>query len=123
MICQICNLDLGEISNKDFSTHLRSHKILTKDYTIKYILQGIHPSCPICGKEPRYTSFSFKEFCIDHANSGYAKGGKKGGTIKQTWNKGETKDTNETIARQAKAAEGEGNHFFIQLDKMIFILI
>lgn len=84
------------------------------DYYVKWNLGGVYSKCPECGKQPRFISLSdgFKTYCKEHARLAMSNAGKVGGKIKQQWNKGETKETNATIARQAFNQMGEKNPFF-----------
>lgn len=109
-----CNICQHKATNaKKLTFHIKGiHKLSAEQYTAKYLTDnGQRPNCPECCAQTRYVSFTFKKFCVQHSNMGEAAGGKKGGATKRQWNKGETKNTNKTIATQAKNAEGAGNNF------------
>jgi GNAT superfamily N-acetyltransferase/predicted Zn-ribbon and HTH transcriptional regulator len=111
MICQICQYENED--KKAFATHLqRSHNLTSKQYTIDYLQNGVEPVCLECGEKVRYVSFEFKRYCKNHSNFALSESGKKGGKNKQTWNKGQTKETNEIIARMAEECQAQGNHFY-----------
>lgn len=112
IICKICGNE--EINLKRLGYHVNTfHGLNSKDYTIKELYNGIEPKCPECGDETRYVSFCFKKYCKKHGCSIAASiAGKIGGKVKQTWNKGLTKEDDERIAIQAKNMKGEGNQFF-----------
>lgn len=100
---------------KKLSDHIKKvHNMTSIDYYVKWNLDGAYPKCPECGEQPRFISLSdgFKTFCIEHAKSAMSNAGKVGGKIKETWNKGETKETDERIAEQSTKQRGENNSFF-----------
>lgn len=110
MKCLLCGFE--EENKREFGRHVfYKHGLSTKEYTVQYLCGNKRPVCEECGAETRYVSFSFKRFCKDHATLAYREGGKKGGTAR-AWNKGQTKETDDRIARQAKKQKGESNHFF-----------
>lgn len=113
--CKICSADFSLLPQpgKKLQFHLRkNHQITPEDYTIQFNHGGIIPSCPICGLKPNCYGYTFKTYCELHSKEAMKKGGQLGGVIKQTWNKGQTKKTNPTIAKQAKAMLGQGNPFY-----------
>ncbi len=109
--CLICH---DEFKNgKRFSNHLKKdHDLKSLEYTIKYLYNGIIPNCLECHKETRYTSFTFKKYCIDHSHIAESMAGKIGGKIKETWNKGKTAEEDPRIAALANTLKGEGNPFY-----------
>jgi len=109
--CKICNFS-HEIKKK-VSNHINSvHRMKTLDYTIQYLYDGVRPMCPECGKETRYESCAFRKYCIEHSYMAEQEAGRVGGKIKETWNKGKTKDDDERIAALGKKQSGEGNPFY-----------
>lgn len=112
MKCLICN-EYENDNKKTFSVHLQMrHKITSEDYTIKYILKGERPLCPICNSETRYVSYTFKKYCKEHSNYSESEAGKNGGRIKKTWNKGKTKNDDERLMEYSKRYTKEGNPFW-----------
>ena len=109
--CAICKHEA--INAKKLSFHIfAAHGLKSLEYTIKYLTpNGQHPVCPACGIQTRYVAYSFKTYCKDHSSLGESAGGKKGGTIKKTWNKGETKETHPTLKVKSEEMMGEKNHF------------
>jgi hypothetical protein len=110
MKCLICdeNFDLG----KRLSDHVKkTHGLNSEEYTVKFLLGGSRPACPSCGGQTRYTAFSFKRYCADCKSVAAVEGGRRGGKA-PAWNRGQTRETDERIARHAQAATGEGNPFF-----------
>lgn len=109
--CLICQKECK--NDRSLASHLQTfHKITTKEYTIKFVYNNEPPKCLICQGETRYLLFSFKKFCREHIKEAEKAGGKLGGIKKQTWNKGQTKETNEVIRKQAEGMMGEKNHFY-----------
>jgi hypothetical protein len=108
--CKICGYKASDL--KGLSNHINSiHKMKTIDYVITHLYNGIRPLCPICGKETRYSTYSFKEYCKDHSRNAEVKGGKKGGKS-SAWNKGKTKDSDNRIKSQSIKVSGSANHFY-----------
>ncbi len=110
-----CNICEEQLENKiKFGYHLQfKHKVKIEDYIIRFKYQGIRPVCLECGKFTRYcrTSSDFKKYCIEHYKLACALSGKIGG-LAPAWNKGQTKETNETLKKQSEKQIGEGNHFY-----------
>jgi ribosomal protein L44E len=110
MICGICSLSIDDLTL--FSRHIRSeHKLSSEEYTIKYIHGGVKPHCVLCNNETRYVSFTYKKYCKEHAKVAMSESGVIGGKA-EAWNKGNTKETDERIAKQALAMSGVGNPFY-----------
>lgn len=109
--CLICH---DEFKNgKRFSNHLKKdHDLKSLEYTTKYLYNEIIPNCLECHKETRYTSFTFKKYCIDHSHIAESIAGKIGGKIKETWNKGKTAEEDPRIAALANTLKGECNPFY-----------
>ena len=110
MKCLICdaNFDLG----KRLSDHIKkTHTMSSEVYTIKCLLGGVRPTCPSCGGQTRYVAFSFKRYCSDCKSVAAAVGGRKGGQA-PAWNRGQTKETDQRVAKAAERVTGEGNPFF-----------
>lgn len=106
MICKICNFSHDDL--KKFSNHLKKdHKLTSKEYTIEYLLNGEAPTCPVCGETPRYCTFKYKKYCINHSNIAESFGGKVGGHA-AAWNKGIKQKDDTRIASFA----GEKNNFY-----------
>lgn len=113
-MCIPCEISYQNL--RSLSTHIQNfHGMKIVDYTIKYILNGTAPVCAtstgICLNIPRYTTYAFKKYCKVHAKEAMSVGGKIGGKA-EAWNKGETKETDERIAKQAALMVGPLNHFF-----------
>jgi hypothetical protein len=107
--CRICGV---ELSGKNLTNHIKKeHNLDSQTYTVKYILDGIDPKCPICGIQPRYVALSFKKYCKDHSKVAEKMGGCKGGKA-EAWNKGKTKETDDRIKLQSQSVMGSGNHFY-----------
>lgn len=87
------------------------HKISSLEYTIKFLRNGVRPTCPVCREETRYVSFEFKEYCKAHGKIKMSKAGAIGGKA-PAWNRDKTKLTDERLARQSIASIGSGNHFW-----------
>jgi len=72
--CQICNKNIGI---KGFSSHLRTHKILSKEYYDKYLKKENEGICLECGKKTKFNrpSKGYSKFCSlkCSANSNYKK--------------------------------------------------
>ena len=113
-ICLDCNQEF--IDGKKLSTHLaKVHNMTFEEYVIKHKYQNVRPLCLHCGSPTRFTrSFEkgFKKYCQNCDKVAESLGGKIGGKIKQTWNKGQTKETNETLKRFAESISGEKNSFY-----------
>ena len=90
--CLICG---EKFIGKHFSNHLaKVHDLKAEVYTIQYVLKLFErPKCevPNCPNPVRYVSLGFKRFCKCHLSEASAAGGKVGGKIKKTWNKGKTR--------------------------------
>lgn len=111
MTCLICQVDLD---GKKLSNHIASvHHLTSKEYTIQYVYHGIKPLCKECGQETRYTTYSFKEYCVNCANIAMKKGGEMGGKA-EAWNKGKTKENDERLLKQSIERSGAGNHFYMK---------
>ena len=109
--CRICLEQCRDA--KQLSFHVQKiHKISSREYTIKILLGGIEPSCPVCGITPRYVAMLFKKYCKEHSHVAEANGGKIGGKIKETWNKGLSKETDERLLLKSESQLGNKNHFF-----------
>lgn len=90
------------------SDHIKKeHKLNSEEYTVKCFYGGVKPACKECGADTRYVSFSYKEYCKEHAKLAMIAGGKIGGTA-EAWNKGKTADEDPRILQLF----GEKNHFF-----------
>lgn len=104
--CKICTaqFELG----KRLSDHIKKdHGLNSEEYTVKCYYNGVKPKCKICGEDTRYVSFSYKEYCKEHAKIAMKEGGKIGGAA-EAWNRGKTADEDPRILRLF----GEHNHFF-----------
>jgi len=111
MKCLICHEE--KPNERSLATHLQlKHKIKSLEYTINHLYGGIRPLCPVCQTETRYVSFSFKTYCKEHSFYAESQAGHIGGKVKNTWNKGQTKETNETIKEQALKQMGSNNPFY-----------
>lgn len=111
-VCQIPNCNKFYFSKRALATHLQSaHQLDSQEYTIKYLYNNIQPLCPDCGKETRYVSFEFKEYCKKHSSEAMKKGGGIGGKAK-AWNKGKTKKNDARLMQQSLLVSGPRNHFY-----------
>lgn len=122
--CLICGHESKD--KKDFGYHLQfKHKIKIEDYIIKFYYNNKRPLCPICNDETRFDrkTTDFKKYCIKHAKEAMKEGGKKGGKS-AAWNKGLTKENNESLKKQSETYRGINHHAFgsklsqSQIDKM-----
>lgn len=112
MKCLVCE-NYENDALKKFSDHLRKeHNLNSFEYTIQYLHAGKRPTCIECGALTRFSSYSFKEYCKDHARLAMSKAGKIGGKVKRTWSKGKSKADDPRIAAQALQISGDGNPFF-----------
>jgi hypothetical protein len=119
-VCKICNIQCK--NNSALAGHVGAkHKIKLEDYLIKFYMDNARPLCPSCGKETRYLKgeYCFKKYCSEHANEsrkewcsekGYGKNGL------ESWRKGLTKETNESILKHSSTIKGKGNHSFLSED-------
>lgn len=67
--CKICGRDFT--SKKGLCTHVsRTHKMSTEDYTLTYLLNGVHPTCACgCGKKVSYVKevpLTFRTYYSGH---------------------------------------------------------
>lgn len=110
MKCLECGDDLQD--GKSLSNHIkRVHGISGEDYTIRHFYSGVRPLCKSCGAETRYVSFTFKEYCKEHANLKMSEAGRTGGQA-PAWNRGLTKEGDDRILKQSLKMSGEGNPFW-----------
>ena len=111
--CIICQAQFeGSRSGKRLSNHIRSaHGMSSENYTVQYFFNGVRPTCPVCNVPTRYSALNFKKYCAEHSFMAESEGGKKGG-IAPAWNKDQTVETDERIARQAEKMRGPLNHFY-----------
>ena len=109
--CKICSCEFE--SAKKLTNHVnKAHKLTSEDYTDVYVYDSNRPKCPICGKNTRYSSLTFKKYCIEHSYIAESESGKVGGKIKTTWNKGASKQSDHRIAALAMKNSGSGNPFY-----------
>lgn len=110
MKCLECGIHVQD--GKSLSNHIKKvHGISGEDYAIKHFYSGVRPHCKCCDNETRYVSFSFKEYCKDHASIAMQHGGQKGG-VAEAWNKGKSKDNDERLFEMSKKVSGENNSFW-----------
>ncbi len=110
MKCLECDSDFQD--GKSLSNHIkRVHGVSGEDYTTKHFYSGQRPLCKSCGAETRYVSFTFKEYCKEHANLKMSESGRVGGQA-PAWNRGQTKDSDSRILKQSLKMTGEGNPFW-----------
>lgn len=108
--CLICKEKFEKM--KGLTTHIQqTHKMKSKEYTIKHIYNGKQPMCKECGVETRYVSLTFKDYCKEHSKMAMKKGGKKGGKA-EAWNKGQTKKDDPRLMEYSKKYSGKGNPFY-----------
>lgn len=101
-------------TSKGLSSHIQfDHKMTSEAYTVLVLFNNTRPVCKFigCNHTTRYTSFSFKEFCKEHAKEAMKVGGKLGG-ISEAWNKGKTKLDDPRILKHSLDVSGERNHFY-----------
>lgn len=109
MYCKICGF-FGK--GKVFSNHVKKeHCIASKDYTIRYVYNGVKPVCAECGDETRYSAWKFKKYCKAHSKKAEAEAGRVGGKA-PAWNKGKTKNSDDRILSQSINVSGDKNHFY-----------
>lgn len=97
--CLICEHNTKD--GKALTFHIKTnHGLKAEDYTAQHVYKGRRPLCPVCNSNTRYVAFTFKKYCKEHSSYGEAEGGSVGGTVKKTWNKGQTKLTDERILIQ-----------------------
>lgn len=111
--CKECGESFHHL--KKLSEHLKKiHQLSSIDYVIKYEHGGIRPTCLHCGGETRFVSLGdgFKKYCVADRKIAESAAGKVGGKIKNTWNKGQTKDTDVRLLEFSKNSIGEKNHFY-----------
>lgn len=112
-VCLACNAAFEH--GKKLSLHIRKeHKLSPEEFVIKYMHGGNKPTCVCCDTTPRFVSLieGYKRYCKEHSREAEVAAGKVGGKIKQTWNKGQTKQTDERIALLAIKQSGENNPFY-----------
>ena len=110
MQCLVCNLECN--NKRSFASHLqRSHKMKSQEYTIAHIYNGLQPSCATCSEITRYSSFTYKKYCVKHSSYAESEAGSIGGKA-SAWNKGLTKETDERVAKAAENLTGNKNPFF-----------
>lgn len=100
---------------KHLSRHLTScHGMTFREHIVKHSYGGIQPLCvvPGCDNVPRLKGREFVKYCKEHRHEACVDGGKVGGVIKETWNKGETRETDLRIDNQARKMTGSGNPFW-----------
>ena len=124
MKCEWCEKEYETI--EQLSRHVgRYHKgaISKEDLYVKYVLDGTYPSCACgCGSKPKFITMNkgYSEFLLGHSqrvnnNWGHNKEAqkksqatrRKEGTLGfqkgyTPWNKGETKDTNNSVASMSQ---------------------
>lgn len=114
LICQICN---SKFENQNaIGAHIGiKHKIKYADYLVKYYMNGDRPKCPICNEETRYVrgNQSFKKYCINHANNARSEWSKNNGygvNGMESWKKGLTKETSESIKKQSETLKSKNSN-------------
>lgn len=103
------------LHGKKLSEHFRKeHGLTSEGYAIRHIHGGQKPLCLNCGKETRFVSalVGFKRYCGNCSTIAEREAGRVGGKAKQTWNKGQTSETDARIATLAAKQSGAGNSFF-----------
>jgi hypothetical protein len=111
--CKICKNNTIK-SARALASHVFIHGISTEEYTEKYILDNEKPKCvrDDCSNKPRYSNFKFSKYCSEHFGEACREGGRVGGTIKETRNKGKTKRDDNRLMNQSIIVSGPSNHFF-----------
>jgi predicted GNAT family N-acyltransferase len=110
VVCKECCVRFHK--NQPLTSHLASvHNMSSEQYTIKHFYSGSRPFCKVCNNETRYTSFSFKEYCISHSGEAMSTGGTIGGKA-PAWSRGLTKEDDLRLMEYSKKYSGEGNPFY-----------
>lgn len=110
--CLLC--DQVYITQKALASHIQfDHKITTESYTIQTRYDSVKPTCKFkgCSSYTRYTTYSFKDFCKEHATEAMSNGGKVGG-VAEAWSKGKTKFNDPRLLQYSINVSGQGNHFY-----------
>ncbi len=111
-----CQFDNCLFESEDlivFSRHLQfTHKIKSEDYSIRFLCNGIRPTCHECDGAVRYVRFTFKKYCKEHSYVAESEAGAIGGKIKKTWSKGLTKKDHPLLMQSSKRYTGSGNPFY-----------
>jgi hypothetical protein len=117
-VCKLCGV-ITKNANA-LAGHIGAkHKIKFEDYLVNQYMSGSHPCCQVCDTPTRYLrgEYVFKKYCTEHANESrkewsLQKGFGNNG-FDHLWRKGETKHTNESIAKQAESQTGRDNPAFL----------
>lgn len=103
------------LHGKKLSEHFRKeHGLTPEEYAIKHVHKGVKPTCPNCNQGTRFVSAfaGFKRYCGNCSTIAEREAGRVGGKVKQTWNRGKTKETDARVASLAIKQSGAGNSFF-----------
>jgi len=89
------------------------HKMKFQDYLVKHYMTGNKPRCPICQEHTRYVrgEYSFKKYCIKHANEGRAEWSKLNGygvNGLESWKTGLTKETSVSVKKHSETLISRG---------------
>ena len=117
-ICEICNKECS--SANSLAGHIGAkHRVKFEDYLVQYYNNNIRPLCPVCNKSTRYLrgEYSFKKYCVEHADESRKEWSLQKGFGKNefdhAWRSGQTKETNEWVAKQAATITGKNNPSFL----------
>jgi len=97
-----------------FSAHLQyEHRIKAEEYTVKYIYDGIKPTCQCegCSNDTRYVTYKYKPYCKQHSKMAMSDAGKRGGSAPNPL-KGKTKHDSPVLAAASERMKGDKNHFY-----------
>jgi len=95
MECKICKKDLNSL--KSLSSHLRRHKILSKEYYLLYLKKEGEGFCKNCGKETilyginGYSIFCSNKCLYEYLSKNKEINNKRSLSMKETWEKNESK--------------------------------
>lgn len=129
--CEICDKECS--SPNALAGHIGAkHRVKFEDYLVQYYNNNIHPLCPVCSEPTRYLrgEYSFKKYCVKHADESRKEWSLQKGfgnnSFDHNWRSGQTKSTNESIAKQSESISGKNNPSFLTEedfnDKIKFIL-
>jgi len=104
-ICKVCGKDHNSVGA--FTQHIQSeHGITKSDYTIKYLLDGVIPTCACgCGKSLKVNGYEVNEYVRGHSG---------GGTWQTVYDKNseEYKNALTKLSKSVKKSLSENPHIF-----------
>jgi hypothetical protein len=128
--CEICGITAK--SKNALAGHIGAkHRVKFEDYLVRYYMNEQHPKCPVCNENTRYLrgDYAFKKYCVEHANESRKEWSENKGFgnngFDHNWRSGQTKETNESIARQSEKISGINNPSFLSeqqyKDKIVYL--